>query len=614
MAAGTADRISTHEGCGGVCLPKGGGCWAHGADIDQLPALDQLGEDGRLDASGVPITTELLQRLLSAAPKDDQGRPILAYARFNKAIFQGDAEFTGVTFHEARFGGATFEGAARFDGVTFRGITGLERVTFEGPVRFDGATFEGPARFDEATFRGTAWFPGATFEADTRFDRATFRGAAWFNMATFQADTWFDRATFGALRFNGASFRRTQQLGPMLVLKGLVLDWAVFHERAQIEVAAAAVCCRRARFLAGVDLGVRWARVMLDEADLSAPSLLAGVPDPFPVLKEEGRWAQALERLKRLDQRGPEGSRPRLVSVRRADVAGLTVARMDLRACRFVGAHHLDQLRVEESDFPATPRGWRWTTRQVVAEEHHWRNVHPHPATALTSSAGQSTPGVARSVRAGRRAGWYQPAHWPPAWLEVELPTPAQIAAAYRALRKGREDNKDEPGAADFYYGEMEMRRHAKRAQIRREHRRDTRGTASSAAIEYAILWLYWAVSGYGLRAWRALATLAAVVLLAGGIFAFWGFDPPPEPAFRIVDVDAAGAPIYERQPSRQRPAGLDELPGAVRFSAQAATALLRGPDRPLTGLGEWLHMALRLVGPVLLGLAVLSIRGRVKR
>jgi hypothetical protein len=32
------------------------------------------------------------------------------------------------------------------------------------------------------------------------------------------------------------------------------------------------------------------------------------------------------------------------------------------------------------------------------------------------------------------------------------------IAGLYRALRKGREDARDEPGAADFYYGEMEMR------------------------------------------------------------------------------------------------------------------------------------------------------------
>jgi hypothetical protein len=34
-----------------------------------------------------------------------------------------------------------------------------------------------------------------------------------------------------------------------------------------------------------------------------------------------------------------------------------------------------------------------------------------------------------------------------------------QIAGLYRALRKGRGDIKDEPGAADFYYRVMEMRR-----------------------------------------------------------------------------------------------------------------------------------------------------------
>jgi hypothetical protein len=80
------------------------------------------------------------------------------------------------------------------------------------------------------------------------------------------------------------------------------------------------------------------------------------------------------------------------------------------------------------------------------------------------------------------------------------------------------------------------------------------------------------------------------------------------------VDVTAEGVPIYERQ-AVERPAGLDELPTAIRFSAQSVTALLRGPEVPsLSAVGEWLHIALRLLGPVLLGLAVLSVRGRVKR
>jgi hypothetical protein len=41
---------------------------------------------------------------------------------------------------------------------------------------------------------------------------------------------------------------------------------------------------------------------------------------------------------------------------------------------------------------------------------------------------------------------------------------------------------------------------------------------------------------------------------------------------------------------------------------------VLSSPDVALTTVGAWLHVVLRLVGPVLLGLAVLSVRGRVKR
>jgi hypothetical protein len=103
----------------------------------------------------------------------------------------------------------------------------------------------------------------------------------------------------------GSTFQRARQLGPMLVRKGLLLDGAVFHERAHIEVSAAALCCRRTRFPAGVNLRMRWAQVVLDDADLAAPSILTGVP-PFPDL-DEGRCARALERL--LPEPSPASSR-----------------------------------------------------------------------------------------------------------------------------------------------------------------------------------------------------------------------------------------------------------------------------------------------------------------
>jgi hypothetical protein len=74
---------------------------------------------------------------------------------------------------------------------------------------------------------------------------------------------------------------------------------------------------------------------------------------------------------------------------------------------------------------------------------------------------------------------------------------PGRIAGIYRQLRKSREDSKDEPGANDFYYGEMEMRRR------------------SGPLAERSILRLYWLVSRYGLRASPIFRVTKGLVLPA---------------------------------------------------------------------------------------------------
>jgi uncharacterized protein YjbI with pentapeptide repeats len=620
------------DGCNGIRLPTGDKCWAHAAEADLDPALKRLGEDGRLDARGVPITQELLERLLAAAPQDDHGHTLLMGAQFDIATFRGDAVFLGAifkgdaSFHRAVFQGdalfhvvtfrwmavfreAAFRGDAMFRGATFQSDARFERATFQGEARFDSATFQGAADFTRATFHDIAWFgyDGATFQAIAVFRKTTFTGDAWFDMVTFQGNAWFDGATFqgdalfrvvtfqwmavfrdatfrgdagfrvatfqsdtvfagatfqGYALFDKATFQQARQLGPMLVRKSLLLRQAVFHQRTQIEVAAAAVCCQQARFPAGVQLRVRWAQIVLDDADLAAPSILTGTPAFQEV--EEGRWARALARL---EPAGIRASRPRLLSVRRGDVAGLTVAGVDLRACRFAGAHRLDQLRIEESIFASTPKGWRWTTRQTIAEEHHWRAASSHP------DEHDRVPGTASLGMVARGAGWYHSAQWPPAWLDVQAPTPAQTAALYRALRKGREDSKDEPGAADFYYGEMEMRRH----------------DSTKPMGERFVLFLYWLFSGYALRASRALVWLFAVLAVATLLLAAQGLEQP-----------AAGWSF----PARLGTAALVAVEGAV----------FRASEQQLTYVGRLIQAALRFAGPILLGLAVLSIRGRVKR
>jgi hypothetical protein len=193
-----------------------------------------------------------------------------------------------------------------------------------------------------------------------------------------------------------------------------------------------------------------------------------------------------------------------------------------------------------------------------------------------------------------------------------------QIAGLYRALRKGREDAKDEPGAADFYYGEMEMRRLDRRGHGNAAYYRRT-GKASRGRVERAILaayWLvrgyglgvteslsftdegsrgrverviltaYWLVSGYGLRAWRALACLTVLIAALAIAFRLIGFTEPPQPDSYWTSL------LY----------------------AFRATLSLTDDEVKLTAWGKLLQALLRITGPVLLGLALLAVRGRIKR
>jgi uncharacterized protein YjbI with pentapeptide repeats len=288
------------DGCIGARLARGGRCLAHAATRRRNAALKQFAKTGEIDARGVPITDALLRQVLAAAPHDAEDHPAFIAARFDRATFQGDADFATATFQgDAWFLGATFRGDAMFDDATFQGVAAFARATFQGDAvfyratfqdaqfhqttfrgdaGFHGATFRGGATFYRATFRGDAGFHGATFRGGPRFHGATFQGDAKFDGAIFRGDAEFDGAIFrGDAGFHGARFEQARQLGPFLVYGALGLDAAHFAQFIQIEASARGLSCQRTQFPAGVQFRLCGAHIVLDDADFTGPSLLVGI-------------------------------------------------------------------------------------------------------------------------------------------------------------------------------------------------------------------------------------------------------------------------------------------------------------------------------------------------
>jgi hypothetical protein len=227
------------------------------------------------------------------------------------------------------------------------------------------------------------------------------------------------------------------------------------------------------------------------------------------------------------------------------------------------------------------PPVWRWSSRQNLAEERVWR--------ATTSKYARWA-----NTRSNKSA-------------EVR---PERLAGLYRQLRKAQEDAKNEPGAADFYYGEMEMRRLAR----------------ATPTAERGIVWLYWLISGYGLRALRSLATLVIVGLIVTIMLIGLGLGAtaPQTTSPQLLTGTVTAVP---HKPAKINatingvaiqlpPSGERWTSDRVRtaFEVTVESFVFRSTDQPLTSTGTWITIIARILGPVLLALSLLAVRNRVKR
>ncbi|MFE2157145.1 pentapeptide repeat-containing protein [Streptomyces lydicus] len=555
-------------GCHGIRVPGHTSCLAHLDEADCDAYLANLAPGADIDLRSTPFTEDLLARLLDALRDPTTEQPRIGSARFD---------------------GASFTGPARFDEATFTHVASFDGATFTRAASFDRATFAGLAAFNQTTFAYSAWFDRATFIGVAAFGRATFAGAAHFRAASFTDAVQFPGATFSRdITFTAARFEAAQWLGPLACGGTVKMDQAVFEVPVTIMIAARELSVRRTRWAPSAALRLRYAEVDLDGAVMEHPVTLAGEPVPFPGPGEVSLSEEVL---------AGRDTGVRVKNISGVDAAHLALTDVDLSECRFVGAVHLDQLRMDgRTTFARPPIGWhrrglmplRWSRRRALAEEHHWR----------AATVRQPAPGREPSAN-----------EWQPGPHHPDLsptPGPETLAALYRQLRKALEDGKNEPGAADFYYGECEMRRH------------DRIGTPWA---ERALLTTYWAVSGYGLRASRALASLAAAMIVTVAVMMLWGLPtqaPKPETTGRQVAAGQTLA-LTTDTPDPVNPTGpwveritTERFEKALRVMINSV--IFRSSGQDLTTAGTYTEMTSRLAEPALLGLAVLAVRSRVKR
>ncbi|GAB1331630.1 hypothetical protein ACE1SV_59690 [Streptomyces sennicomposti] len=570
-------------GCRGIRIPGRSACLAHMDPAHRTAYLGALSAGADVDHCGTPFTHGLLRELLNALRDQTTGLPVLGRARFSGASFDGEADFADVTFN----------GPAEFDGATFSDYGRFKATRFGSVSSFAGAQFS-EASFENACFVGAARFMHAKFEYDARFIRAQFMSPAIFVLAHFKGFAHFKSAVFGELRVSGARFgnadfhnaifSKTSALGPFVCADLVSFEGAVFEAPVTLEIAAATVYCAGTRWEYRAELRLRYADLDLRYAVLSAPTAVTAHAAPFRYL--------STTLPEEVLSSGHDPS-VRVTSVQGVDASFLVLTDTDLTHCLFTGAFHLDQIHIEgRSTFASVPEGFhlrgrlwpvKWSKRRTIAEEHHWRaRVAGLPAQPSGASRWQISP-----------------YHSDPA----RTPDPEDVSAVYRQLRKAFEDAKNEPGAADFYYGEMEMRRHSRHA---------------TPPGERGLLHAYWFLSGYGLRAsraagWLIVAMITTVLLLMGlGL----PQNSPRQQATGVVpahggrvtftmDKDDPPNPTHDRFTGKRFEKALNVTLNSVIF---------RSSGQDLTTAGTYIEMTSRLLEPALLALAILAVRGRIKR
>ena len=504
-----------------------------------------------LSLHGVEVDADLIAAVFR--PPIVSGNKVCISVSFSGARISGPIEFKDLIFDQFELTGATIGGQLHINRCTFKeGLLATHVDLQEGAQpSFVKCRFLGGADFSHSLGNGFA-FTDCSMSRKFRADGIA-TGQLVFVDSRFRGNIEIRHAKVGAgIHFENCEIKALLDTRGTHCHNFIATGNDLFSANQIGPLLAEGLCdFSRTRFRAGLDIDVDCSDLRLSGAQFEKGGQVSS--------RRGSVYLDKVRAKGRLRVSGAINSdvRPAILSLKNADAGSMTFAHVDLTWCVFYGAHGLSNAVLEMPSVRFAQSPPRSTVRRCIADEFVWRQrCQEWPGWNLVGLYRDEVSWKGRLI----------------VTTKVELPAllPSQVASVYRELRHSLESKSNRSAANDFYYGEMEMRRLSE----------------ETGRFERVLLNAYRLASGYGLRAWRALVILCVILAIASLAMSIGGF----------THDDAA----FRR---------------ALVFSMKAAIPGLElRTETELTILGDWIEISLHVVGPVLIALAILAVRARIRR
>ena len=541
------------DGCLGEAVLSTRLCFLHSDPqtvSSLLSIIPTLGDGAVVSLKGVSVTQDLLDLILSSPifsanniqfPIDFTGADIQAHVSFDGYSVNSIYLYGSIIRQYFRFSNCKFLGQLvamfcfpnsadlSFSNVIFTKDTYISYAhTKDVSLGFSDCDFQNQFTADGIGGDDTSfWMERCSFKRDLQLRGAKPRGLI-LKECLINGSLDLENTCCSDFSAENLKTFNTHIFGPMQSENNISLNNAMFDANIKLDVKSKVLNLKGARFERGGQIIADSSKIIVDNLVTGDPLFISGkVPDRKPIIN----------------------------SLQGADTGRITFSNVDMSSCIFYGARDLNKITIEPTITFALSPGRYDIKRRCIADEFAWRIKSRNwlskiwEKTWIRTISGEEDQSISDQV--------------------TQLPTleAPQVAIVYRSLRNSFEGKKDLMNAADFYYGEMEMRRH----------------NLSASVSDRIILTLYWIISGYGLYAARALICLF-IAILTGALCLFkFGFTTQSTFMESLI------------------------------FSFRSAIPGLQ-PTGELTIIGEWTEIVLSILGPVLAALAALAIRERVKR